>query len=141
MRLVFILFVILYVISPIDLIPDMLGPIGRLDDIALIIFAIYQLKKKSVISEEYTDNSSSENNSEEKAKQSRARTTSKRPPHEVLEVSSDASVEEIEKAYKEMARKYHPDRVNHLGAELQAMAHEKMVEITNAYDLLKKRAG
>lgn len=139
MRLVFILFVILYFLSPLDLIPDLLGPIGRLDDIALIAFAIYQLKKRAVFSKDYTDNGTAEHSSA--GEDPGAKTTSKKPPHEVLEVSTDASLEEIEKAYKEMARKYHPDRVNHLGAELQAMAHEKMVEITNAYDLLKKKAG
>lgn len=55
-----------------------------------------------------------------------------RDPYEVLGVSPTASDDEIRTAYRELARKYHPD--NHQGSPLEDMAEEKMVELNNAYD-------
>ena len=57
----------------------------------------------------------------------------KRDYYEVLGVSKDASADEIKKAYRKMAIKYHPDR-NHDNKE-DAEAHMK--EINEAYDVLK----
>ena len=61
-------------------------------------------------------------------------------PYKVLGVSPDASDEEIKKAYRELARKYHPD--NYSGSNLSDLAEEKMKEINEAYDTVQKmRAG
>ena len=46
------------------------------------------------------------------------------------------SREEIKKAYRGLILKYHPDRVAHLGEELQDLAHQKLVEINQAYSRL-----
>ena len=37
-----------------------------------------------------------------------------------------------------MANKYHPDKVSHLGKEMQAAAEEKFKALNNAYQQLKK---
>ena len=50
-----------------------------------------------------------------------------------------ASKTEIKKAYKEMAAKYHPDRVAHLGPELVELTSEKFKEVGAAYELLNGR--
>ena len=55
-------------------------------------------------------------------------------PYEVLGVSPDASDEEIKKAYRELAKKYHPD--NYVNNPLSDLAAEKMKEINEAYDLI-----
>ena len=53
-------------------------------------------------------------------------------PYAVLGVSPNASDEEIKNAYREMARKYHPD--NYADNPLSDLAGEKMKEINEAYD-------
>lgn len=57
-------------------------------------------------------------------------------PYKVLGVSRDATDEEIKKAYREMARKYHPD--NYANSPLTELAEEKMKEINEAYDQIQK---
>ena len=61
-------------------------------------------------------------------------------PYEVLGVSPTATDDEVKSAYREMARKYHPD--NYVNSPLSDLAEEKMKEINEAYDLIQKeRAG
>jgi len=63
-----------------------------------------------------------------------------RDPYEVLGVSQNASDDEIKKAYRTLARKYHPD--NYQDNPLADLAEEKMKEINEAYDLITKtRSG
>ena len=61
-------------------------------------------------------------------------------PYSVLGVSPSASDEEIKKAYRELARKYHPD--NYQNNPLADLAEEKMKEINEAYEAItKQRSG
>ena len=61
-------------------------------------------------------------------------------PYSVLGVSPNASDEEIKKAYRELARKYHPD--NYQNNPLADLAEEKMKEVNEAYDAINKmRSG
>lgn len=57
-------------------------------------------------------------------------------PYSVLGVSPDASDEQIKRAYRELARKYHPD--NYQNNPLADLAEEKMKEINQAYDAITK---
>ena len=61
-------------------------------------------------------------------------------PYEILGVSENASDEEIKKAYRNLAKKYHPD--NYTDNPLKDLASEKMKQINEAYDTIQKlRAG
>lgn len=54
-------------------------------------------------------------------------------PYRILGVSPNASDDEIKKAYRELAKKYHPDNY---GGETSEFASEKMKEINDAYDTI-----
>ena len=63
-----------------------------------------------------------------------------RDPYEILGVSHNASDDEIKKAYRDLARKYHPD--NYQNNPLADLAEEKMKEINEAYEsITKARSG
>ena len=57
-------------------------------------------------------------------------------PYEVLGVPENASEEEIKKAYKELVKKYHPDKYQ--DNPLADLAEEKLQEVNEAYDMLMK---
>lgn len=60
-------------------------------------------------------------------------------PYKILGVSPQADEEEIKKAYRALAKKYHPD--NYANTEFSDIAGEKMKEINQAYDqILHERA-
>ena len=60
-------------------------------------------------------------------------------PYEVLGVSENASEEEIKRAYKELVKKYHPDKYQ--DNPLSDLAEEKLQEVNEAYDMLMKGKG
>ncbi len=59
----------------------------------------------------------------------------------VLGVEPTATDEEVKKAYRQMAIRYHPDKVASLGEEYQHGAKEKFQKIQEAYDTIKKSRG
>ena len=61
--------------------------------------------------------------------------------YRVLESTPDASDDELKKAYRRMALKYHPDRLAHLGEDVQKAANTKFQELSAAYDKIKKERG
>ena len=58
-------------------------------------------------------------------------------PYKVLNIPSTASDDEVKKAYRELARKYHPDRYH--DNPLADLAQEKMKEINEAYDQIQRQ--
>ena len=62
-----------------------------------------------------------------------------RNPYEVLGLKDGASIEEVKKAYRELVKKYHPDR--YMDNPLSELAEEKLREINEAYDYIIKNTG
>ncbi len=58
--------------------------------------------------------------------------------YQILEIDPSASDEEVKKAYRRMAMKYHPDKVAPLGEEVQKSAQEKFRSVNEAYETIKK---
>jgi DnaJ like chaperone protein len=54
--------------------------------------------------------------------------------YKILEITQDATDDEVKKAYRKMAVKYHPDKVNTLGEDIQHAAKEKCQQLNNAYE-------
>ncbi len=61
--------------------------------------------------------------------------------YKILEIDKSASDSEVKKAYRKMAKKYHPDKLQGLGEEHLKGAQEKFQKIQAAYDSVKKERG
>ncbi len=61
--------------------------------------------------------------------------------YKVLEVDRSATDDEVKKAYRRMAMKYHPDRVATLGEEVRKSATEKFQAVSAAYEAVKAERG
>ena len=55
-------------------------------------------------------------------------------------MKANASPEEIRVAFHKLAVQYHPDKVHHMGEDFQKVAHEKFLELQEAYKRLSSRS-
>lgn len=61
--------------------------------------------------------------------------------YKILEIDEKATDIELKKAYRKMANKYHPDKVAHLGVDIQKTAEEKFKAVNDAYQSIKQERG
>ena len=61
--------------------------------------------------------------------------------YRILEIEPNATDEEVKKAYRKMAIKYHPDKVATLGEDVQKAAEEKFKAVNQAYEAICKERG
>ncbi len=160
LKIVLIITGLAYLASPVDLIPEFLIPIvGWLDDGA-VLGTIYYLIRYGKLPNYFlnrinpfnqmfhkrnagftskkarrTEENSTDDFHNRHRKRSPGRTQS---PCEILGVAPDADREEIKKAYKQAIKKYHPDKVSHLGKDFSDLANEKFLEIQKAYEFMMK---
>ncbi|MBU4485297.1 MAG: TerB family tellurite resistance protein [Candidatus Delongbacteria bacterium] len=56
--------------------------------------------------------------------------------YEILGLNKSATKEEVKSAFRTLSKKYHPDRVTHLGPEFVKVANEKFIKVKEAYDAI-----
>ena len=61
--------------------------------------------------------------------------------YRILEIEPSATDDEVKKAYRKMAIKYHPDKVATLGEDVQKAAEEKFKAVNQAYEAICKERG
>lgn len=61
--------------------------------------------------------------------------------YKMLNLTKNASDEDIKKAYRSLAKKFHPDKVSHLGEAHQNAAKERFQQLQDAYERIKKERG
>ncbi|MDX9751637.1 MAG: TerB family tellurite resistance protein, partial [Flavobacteriales bacterium] len=69
------------------------------------------------------------------------RTADPRAAYTILEIVPSATDDEVKKAYRRMAMKYHPDKVAQLGEDVQKAAGEKFKKVQEAYEAIRKERG
>ena len=150
MKIILIILAVLYILMPYDILPDFIIGWGWLDDMAilgLLLRYVYFNKKKK--EKEYFEQAreSFEKNQGKKFSNKNAygsnsqfdKNRSLKDPFKVLGLEKDASKEKIKEAYRNMANKYHPDKVVHLGKEFEEIAEKRFKEIQKAYAMLKEK--
>ena len=65
----------------------------------------------------------------------------KADPYSVLEIDPSSTDSEVKKAYRKMAVKFHPDKVQDLGESHQKQAKERFIAIQAAYEQIKRDRG
>jgi uncharacterized membrane protein YkvA (DUF1232 family) len=131
----------IYFVFPRDLVPDYIGGgLGLLDDIALMGLLTYYYRRYAAqfISQQsqQTQGQSSGENTRKQEPASNPNETS--DPYAVLGLPRSASQKEIQSAYRARMGEYHPDKVEHLGKDLRALAYERTLEIQRAYKQLQR---
>ena len=61
--------------------------------------------------------------------------------YKILEIERNATVDEIKKAYRTMAKKYHPDKLQHMDEAYRKGAEDKFRKVQEAYEQLQKERG
>ena len=137
---IFLIAALLYVLFPRDLVPDFMVGWGWLDDL-LVIYLLWRFYRRQG---RVRENASRTDQAEQSADGRQSRTAGggdqgRRDPYAVLEIAPGASMEEIKAAYRRLVAQYHPDKVQHLGKDLQQLAETRFKEIQQAYDFLVRR--
>ena len=91
---------------------------------------------------DYTESSRSDSGYNNGRQQSYARTdNSGRDPYKILGIDSTATDQEVKKAYRRLAMKYHPDRVETMGEEIKRNAEQQFKIINEAYETICRARG
>lgn len=152
MKTLLIIIAVIYVLLPYDLIPDFLVGWGWLDDLTVlfILWRIYHALQQRAARRETFSSSGQQNsgragyrqaNGGQQQQKTASESNRTQDPYTILEISRNASTDEIKAAYRKQAAKYHPDKVMYLGEEFQKLAEQRFKEIQNAYQQIMAAKG
>jgi uncharacterized membrane protein YkvA (DUF1232 family) len=138
LRNLLLLVALLYLLFPRDLIPDFIGTgLGLIDDFLLMLGLSYfyrrHLRDFAARAADPSAQARGETHYNKTQQGDRAF-----DPYQTLGIPTSSSQETIRSAYRSRMTEYHPDKVAHLGEELQELAHQKVLEIQRAYHQLTK---
>ena len=139
-KIILIVLALLYVLSPYDLLPDFFIGLGWLDDLVVLGLLgryLYAFKKKRDAFQRFYQQDSQFHNNTHGDNSNSYEGSALKDPYRVLGIEKNASEAEIKQAYRQLALKYHPDKVEHLGEEFKSLAEKRFKEIQEAYQELK----
>ena len=151
MKIFLTILALLYTLSPYDILPDFAIGWGWLDDLVILWLAwrfLYSGRKLAFLQRyfqsgpQWTRKETNESFSDKESAGStfHGRTSEAfKDPYTILGIRRSASLEEIKQAFRLLANKYHPDKVEHLGDEFKALAEQRFKEIEAAYRELTKK--
>jgi DnaJ-domain-containing protein 1 len=139
-----ILVALLYLVSPVDVVPDFLPWLGWLDDLVVLGILAWVLIARQRGQSPWDvfrrrPGGAWRRSPSGPPLEDLTVDFSHMDPYTLLEVSPQASLEEIKSAYKRAVARYHPDKVAHLGKEFQELAHKKLLAIQQAYEILQSK--
>lgn len=138
MAWIWIILGLLYLLSPYDLLPDFIPLRGWIDDL-FVLFLLVRYVMRIRQAKRYYDAGQQGQRDDHGREGNRQADTNGSDPYKTLGISPGANREEIHSAYRKLANQYHPDKVAHLGAELQELAEKRFKEIQNAYEALIRK--
>ncbi len=148
-KLILLILAGLYTLNPYDILPDFMIGWGWIDD--LIIWGLlwrYLASQKKKYADYHRFYRQTDGGFENKSGGNYSGQQRSRPheqnfsdatpwdPYRILGIDRSASAVEIKQAYRELARKYHPDKLEHLGDEFKELAEIRFKEIQKAYQEL-----
>ena len=148
-KTILIILALLYALSPYDLLPDFMIGWGWLDDLVVLgLLARYlyrQKKKREAFQNYYQHQRNAHDNDRNKSNNAKGPYGHKDSgefshvgdPYKILGIDRSASQEDIKRAYRSLAGKYHPDKVEHLGEEFKELAENRFKDIQRAWDELR----
>jgi DnaJ like chaperone protein len=144
----------LYTLNPYDIVPDLLVGWGWIDDVIIWILLWKYLVSRKIRSAgnynfyeqsdtRFKTNHQGRSSSQKQSDQNGpyAGDTGSWDPYRMLGVDRNASADEIKHAYRELANKYHPDKLAHLGDEFKELAEKRFKEIQQAYQELTEKGS
>lgn len=146
MKVLFTILALIYALSPYDILPDVLAGWGWLDDLVILYLLwrfFYAARRFGSGTKgyyrQYRQDQSGDGNSDSGYTGGESASENGRiDPYTILGVEKGASDEDIKQAYRQLAGKYHPDKVEHLGDEFKRLAEKRFKDIQEAYQALKK---
>jgi hypothetical protein len=144
----------LYTLNPYDIFPDLVIGWGWLDDLVIWIllwrYFEYQKRKQNngdrfsqQAGKSFEEGSRANYSGKHRFAQQDRQAEAAKPadPYRVLGIDRNASTEDIKHAYRELASRYHPDKLQHLGDEFKVLAEVRFKEIQKAYEELSGKGS